>query len=177
MNLRLSIFLGFICLGSGFSAFADLPEPNQTIVAFCDSHKNQKVGNGMCAALVHHALSAANASQGKKYFFSLSNKSPIVEKGTLADVLPGDVIVFRNAFFKTKNRTMTFGYHVAIIKSVDNENKISIYQQNYGGNKHVVTTTISINGFKNGWIGISRPKTKTPHQNSNTVEQDATSNP
>ena len=73
---------------------AELPAANQTIIAFCDRNKGVKVGNGICDTLVHQALHEANARQGPLIYSSNGGKPDASGKGTVDDVLPGDVWSF-----------------------------------------------------------------------------------
>ncbi len=130
------------------------PESSQygdKIVAFCQAHLNQMVGNGECAELAGHAMRAAGVKVlhvapdspgpgdyvwGRQVFMIEATPDGPKETGVISDVLPGDILQYRDVQFGGNGG---FHHHTAVVAEVMVDNgKIKIYQQNVGGQRIVV---------------------------------------
>jgi hypothetical protein len=109
--------------GGGVASAPTLPELNQRIVDFARAQLGKQVGDGECTALVVAAYRSAGARRLPPY----GRDADYVwgaELRTAAEVLPGDVIQFRDARFERRERlrnggqrvtTTTFPHHTAIV--------------------------------------------------------------
>lgn len=139
--------LGFFLLGVAGAAGADrerppVPELNAKVVEFARSHLGEPVGDGICITLAVEALRAAGAKRwplgdpAGEYRWG----EPVAD---LKDVLPGDILQFRDATFAGsrhagKNRRVTwrdsYPHHTAIVAAnAENGRLITIYHQNVQG--------------------------------------------
>lgn len=123
----------------------DLPPANAAVVAFAREHLGEKVGDGQCTSLAREALRDAGMDglrRGKDEADDYEWGEPVDEP---ADVLPGDVLQFRDAVFVSRRRvrvgravgisheTMTFPHHTAIVEEVRRGGKeLVILHQNTG---------------------------------------------
>ncbi len=111
----------------------------QKILNFASTNNGTKVGNGECFDLVDKALRAAGAKSAADYGKVAADAnyvwgSPV----TLATVQPGDVIQFNNYVATTvidtpKATDSTHAdrpHHSAIVKSVDGNGVITVWEQN-----------------------------------------------
>ena len=115
------------------------------MVAFAREHLGAKVGDGQCTSLVSEALQEAGARglrRGEDVALDYEWGEPVDKP---ADVLPGDVLQFRDAGFVSRRRvrvgrsvgiyheTRTFPHHTAIVEEVRKGGKeIVILHQNMG---------------------------------------------
>ncbi len=146
------------------------------VVAFCQQHIGEEVGNGECSSLASHALKAAGAKArggkdapssgdyvwGTQVLFWESAAGGPKGEGKPADVHPGDIIQFRDAKWVHKEgkrtSTQSMGHHTAVVASVDEGGVvIHILQQNTGGKKIVSAATLHLADLKEGWIRIYQP--------------------
>jgi hypothetical protein len=107
-------------------------------------------GNGECWTLVHHALQAAGARTDgdSRYVFG----APV--GGGVYNAIPGDLLQFEGAYFEGLG---TFQHHSAIVYSV-NGRKITLAQQNVGGDRHAQLGVIDLDKWKSGTIAAYRPQ-------------------
>ncbi|MDB5295234.1 MAG: hypothetical protein JWO31_1217, partial [Phycisphaerales bacterium] len=110
------------------------------VLAFCADHLDQQVGNGECAVLVNQAFAAAGAMRHRDVppppGLSLKDDDYVWGRllGPDDEVLPGDVIQFRDVVIKKKvgSRTSshTMGHHTAVVKAVIERNHFAVLHQN-----------------------------------------------
>ena len=120
---------------------APLPPLNASVVAFARSHVGEPVGDGICITLAVEALQAAGARR-----FPLNDPAGEYVWGEpvpdLKDVLPGDILQFRDAVFSGSRSARdnrretwrdTYPHHTAIVgRSAQKGRLITIYHQNVG---------------------------------------------
>jgi len=151
----------------------------EKIVAFCQDHKGEMVGDGECASLANQALRAAGAKGrgedrpekgdyvwGEQVCFIEGNETGQKIEGKSADIRAGDVVQLRNVKFKGRRPggtySMTFEHHTAIVAGVeDGGQTVHIFHQNYGGKKVVMNATYKLGDLKEGWLRFYRPILKT----------------
>jgi hypothetical protein len=123
---------------------------NQNVVAFAQAHLGQKVGpNGECTDLVVAAYAAANAKSeatlgptgpNADYVWGTLVTTLTTANHSLAGILPGDVIQFRDVTLvhtttypdgSWSTTTTTAAHHTAIVESVSGTT-ISVFEQNVG---------------------------------------------
>jgi hypothetical protein len=156
---------------------ADPPALGDKVVAFCEKHKGEQVGRGECADLAQLALRSAGAKgQGRDSpnpgDYTWGDVVFILEQGIFGpqaageskDLLPGDVVQFRDTKFEGKRPdgkgtySMTFPHHTGVVAAVaDNGKAVKIYHQNYAGKRVVMDTTLRLDDLKEGWIRVYRP--------------------
>jgi hypothetical protein len=77
---------------------------------------------------------------------------------------PGDVIQYRDATLPStfNGRSARFGtpHHTAVVGEVKRNGDLVVYEQNVGGTREVVRSTISPNGLRSGWLRVYRPVPK-----------------
>ena len=145
------------------------------IIAFCQEHKGEQVGDGECASLASQALRAAGAkgrgadrpekgdyTWGGQVFYIEAQQSATRTEGKPFDIKPGDIIQLRDVKFAGRRPggtySMTFGHHTAIVAGVeDGGQTIHIFHQNFGGKKIVMTATYKLADLKEGWLRFYRP--------------------
>jgi hypothetical protein len=160
------------------------PDLGEKIVAFCEQHKGEMVGNGECATLAGQALKAAGAKSrgpdapdkgdyvwGELVLTLEHDTTGAKVSGKRDAVRPGDVIQFRDAKFAGKKPggkgtyTMTFPHHTAVVRAVEaGGSAIHIYQQNVGGKKVVLEATLRLNDLTQGWIRVYHPVADGPRE-------------
>jgi len=147
----------------------------QKIVAFCQEHKGQKVGDGQCGSLASHALRAVGGKHrgadnpnpqdfvwGDLILLVDSASQPSkIKTGKLSDIRPGDIIQFRDAIFEHhtgKNHRVTqhMHHHTAIVESAQGS-MIHLLQQNSSGRLFVTEGNINLFELKEGWLRFYRP--------------------
>jgi hypothetical protein len=123
---------------------------NQKVVAFAQAHLGQKVGpSGECTDLVIAAYAAANAKSeamlgptgpNADYVWGTPVATLTTANQSLAGILPGDVIQFRDVTLvhtttfpdgSWYTTTKTAAHHTAIVESVSGTT-ISVLEQNVG---------------------------------------------
>ena len=151
-----------------------LPELNAKVEAFAKAHVGKPVGDGICITLAIEALQDAGAQPG-----SFRDKKGDYTWGTPVedwkDVLPGDILQFRDAVFDGKRsvgrtRTITWHYeyphHTAVVAKVEQGGKlVTVYHQNVAtkGEKEsdklkVRTDELRMDSLKSGgWVKAYRP--------------------
>jgi hypothetical protein len=166
-------------------ATALLPTPvlgqviNQKVVEFCESHLGQKVDSGQCSALAWAALRAAHAKELNDYkhspgegdyvwgrlVYTLAGRKgrPGQMKGNLRQLRPGDVVQYRNAVFRGKGYSLSYGHHTSVIAKVNPARRaIEVFEQNVNGRQTVGTATLKLNDLHEGWIRVYRPQPVEP---------------
>jgi hypothetical protein len=149
-----------------------LPPLNVKVVEFARSHLGKPVGDGICVTLAVDALKEAGA---KRFPFDRSGDyvwgEPVAE---FKDVLPGDILQFRNAAFKGQKVLRgskifwhaEYDHHTAIVAKVEKNGKlITIYHQNIvtegrpdSEKLNVKEGTLQMDSLqKGGWIKAYRP--------------------
>ena len=152
------------------------PTLNDKVVEYCTKQKGKMVGDGECGSLAEEALKAAGAkprspkddpNEGDFVWGKLvltveikGNKPDLT--GKLADVLPGDVVQFRDTKWVTRSGNVismtTADHHTAVVKSVDKGRAvIRTLHQNHNGKKVVQDGTLPLSDMKAGWIRVYRP--------------------
>ena len=134
----LAAWLTLVCLISG-NPPTPLPPLNAGVSEFARSHLGEPVGDGICITLAVEALRASGAKP-----FPLSDPKGEYVWGEpvpdLRDVLPGDILQFRDAVFSGsryvgKNRRIrwheTYPHHTAIVARTEESGRlITIFHQN-----------------------------------------------
>jgi hypothetical protein len=148
---------------------------NQNVVEFCESHLGQKVDTGQCSALAWAALRAAHAKELNDYKHSPGegdyvwgrlvytlvgrNSRPGQMKGNVRQLRPGDVVQYRNAAFRGKGYSLSYGHHTSVIAKVNPAGRtIEVFEQNVNGRQTVGTATLMLNDLHEGWIRVYRPQ-------------------
>jgi hypothetical protein len=151
-----------------------LPPLNQKVVDFARKNLGKPVGNGICITLAKDALEAAGA---KRSNFREPNGDYVWGElvPDFKDVLPGDILQFRDASFKGQKSLgggrkatwfATYDHHTAVVAKVERGGRlITIYQQNVAvqgkdesekGN--VQEAELRMESLqKGGWIKAYRP--------------------
>ena len=142
------------------------------VVAYCQKHKGEQVGNGECAVLAVEALKAAGAKRrgpdapakedytwGKLVYTFEAGKQP---EGKAADLKPGDIVQFRDAKIRSKvtggTYTQTFPHHTAIVTAVeDNGTTIKFLHQNHNGDRTVQDGSLRLPDLQTGWLRFYEP--------------------
>ena len=153
---------------------------NQRIVDFAKANIGQQVTNGECAALAFEALkhSGGKTKNAFKdfpakgdyvwgsfvYSLEIKDGKPEEQVGKGMQILPGDIMQFRDAKFKGKKGKGTYifstPHHTAVITSVNTNKDIGVLQQNIQGKKFVTEMTFHLNDLQTGWVRIYRPVPK-----------------
>ena len=153
---------------------ADVPALNAKVVEFARAQRGKKVGDGSCLTLAVKALEHAGAV---RYPLSRADGDYVwgrqIEQ--FRDALPGDVLQFRDAEFKGKQRLPRgrwvswhhrYPHHTAIVAGVSQKGKlVTVLHQNVGlddaddaSKKVVQEGTIRTDSLqKGGWVRIYRP--------------------
>src|SRR5882672_5968666 len=176
MRLR-ALHLILACVIVATMAAAPAPQQNlgEKVVAFCQEHKGQQVGDGECATLANHALRAAGAkgrgpdlpgkgdyTWGTQIFYIEGQENTPKSEGKAFDIKPGDIIQLRDVKFKGRRPggtySMTFPHHTAIVAGVEEGGQVvHIFHQNFGGKKTVMNATYKLADLKEGWLRFYRP--------------------
>lgn len=147
------------------------------VLAFCMRNLGVKVGNGQCATLASQALQSAGAIRTARDFpnagdYVWGRQVALIEAGrkrvagleSLALVMPGDIIQFRNARLQGAGAGgfgtywMTADHHTAVVGAVDAGNAVvTVYHQNWG-RKIVRLDRMLMADLKKGWLRFYRPQ-------------------
>ena len=115
-----------------------IPVVNQKVLAFAEANVGQKVGRGQCTDLAEAAYAAAGAESEAKlgptgpnadYVWGTLVDTVTTSNHSLAGVLPGDVIQFRDVMLV--HTTKTASHHTAIVESVSGST-IQVLEQDVG---------------------------------------------
>jgi hypothetical protein len=156
------------------------------IVAFCQAHLGQQVGDGECATLVVAALRAVDARTAYDYqaypgaddyvwgqlvYAAAAEDGQLTEEhpngGNTPGVKPGDIVQYRNALFETVthmgNRThwstVSDPHHTAVISKVSPDGLTwTTLEQNSAGHRYVVEGSLCVTNLKSGWLRVYRPE-------------------
>ena len=156
---------------------AQLPELNRKIIAFCEAHVGQQVGDGECAVLAQQALKETDGKPHHELTTPLPNTTADdYVWGQLLQptdaVLPGDILQFRDVelkfLFPNGSRwTQSFSHHTAVVYRVLGPGQFVILQQNGGGpgtteeqKRLVQPGTIDVRAMTKGMIWAYRPIAK-----------------
>jgi hypothetical protein len=174
----LRIILGCCAVALVSAAPAGQQSIGERIVAFCQEHKGEQVGDGECATLANHALRAAGArgrgndnpnksdyTWGSRVFTIEGQEDTPKTEGKSIDIKAGDIIQLRDVKFKGRRPggtySMSFPHHTAIVAGVeDGGQTVHIFHQNFGGKKIVMNATYKLGDLKEGWMRFYRPVLK-----------------
>jgi hypothetical protein len=153
-RFRAMMFLGLLgwavaALGQADAQVQSKPNAaslNQRVLNFARSKMGQQVGNGECWTLAYQALDAAGAKRPGQDGLQLYQFGKVVN---LRAVVPGDVLQFENVNFKHTNpngswSSSSYPHHTAIVSAVSGA-RITLLNQNVGGNRTVQVSTIDLN--------------------------------
>jgi hypothetical protein len=149
----------------------------EKIVQFCKDRVGTTVGDGECGTLAQEALKSAGAAGLRKddpgpgdyvwgeFVFLVEVKGgKRVREPVDAKAEPGDVIQYRDVMLPStsKGRSALFltPHHTAVVGEVKRNGDLVVYEQNVGGTKEVVRSTISPNSLRSGWMRVYRPVAK-----------------
>jgi hypothetical protein len=169
------LILGCLVVALVSAAPAGQQGLGEKIVAYCQQHKGEQVGDGECASLANQALREAGAkgrgpdrpnkgdyTWGTQVFCIEAQESAPKIEGKSFDIKPGDIIQLRDVTFKGRRPggtySMTFGHHTAIVAGVEEGGQVvHIFHQNFGGKKVVMNATYKLADLKGGWLRFYRP--------------------
>src|SRR4051812_26299630 len=173
------VFFACLIISSLAAAPAAQQSLGEKVVAFCQQHKGDQVGDGECAALAIQALREAGAKTRGKDFpnqgdytwgtrvFTIEAQGESAPKteGKTFDIKPGDIIQLRDVKFKGRRPggtySMTFGHHTAVVAGVEEGGQVvHVFHQNFGGKKVVMNATYKLADLKEGWLRFYRPVLK-----------------
>ena len=153
-----SLFISTLVLSfvlSGFTNGDKLPPANQKIIEYCKLNMGTKIDRGECWDLLKYALDFANADWTAPLDFG--EKVNYKAK----DILPGDIVQFKNAkFVYESGSSMTMPHHFAIVYKVHGEGKYTLVHQNVNGYRKLKTDDIDLNFLKKGKLTFFRPQSK-----------------
>jgi hypothetical protein len=176
MKMRMFILVALI-----FVIAADAPrEPavpswNKKVLKFARDNLGKKVGDGECATLALRALEEAKAqrfyiSSEKEYIWGKLIRTVTPGKNLTGDVLPGDILQFRDAVLVHKVGRMTseanYPHHTSLVEAVKDDGKtLELLHQNAGAfdaspevRRKVQRGTLHLTDLKKGSIKIYRPQ-------------------
>eukprot|EP00516_Mucochytrium_quahogii_P004005 CAMPEP_0203761020 /NCGR_PEP_ID=MMETSP0098-20131031/14192_1 /ASSEMBLY_ACC=CAM_ASM_000208 /TAXON_ID=96639 /ORGANISM=" , Strain NY0313808BC1" /LENGTH=949 /DNA_ID=CAMNT_0050654823 /DNA_START=76 /DNA_END=2925 /DNA_ORIENTATION=- len=116
------------------------------IVEFCEKRLGRSEGNGESWVLADAALKSAKVSP-------CIGKSNFGVKVTMADLMPGDVLQFRNCMFQTRGQVGS-PLHVAVIKSRQGPESFQVIEQIQG---RVSESSYDFSTLLNGECDLFRP--------------------
>src|SRR4051812_32335476 len=109
MRVRCCMLFGMLLLAMAAAKQEGIAEK---IIAFCQQHKGQMVGDGECASLANQALREAGAkgrgtdrpnqgdyTWGEQVFFIEGGEAGPKSEGKSADIAAGDIIQLRDVKF------------------------------------------------------------------------------
>jgi hypothetical protein len=160
-----------------FLGFCTLARAGETITlggrvaAFCEQHKGKTVGSGQCTDLATEALAAAGAmgrgpddpgagdyTWGVLVLFVKGGEGGIFALGRPADLLPGDIIQFRDARFDGHGVINIDAHHTAVVAGMENDGlTMHVYEQNVAGVRGPVEDIYHLDDLKGGWVRVYRP--------------------
>lgn len=149
----------------------------EKIVQFCKDRVGRAVGDGECGTLAQEALAAAGAKGlgkdhpgpgdyvwGELVFVVEVKDGKRVREPAKVTAQPGDVIQYRDVRLPSTHRGRSVEFltphHTAVVGEVKRNGDLVVYEQNVGGTREVVRSTISPNGLKTGWLRVYRPVPK-----------------
>lgn len=160
---------------------APLPPLNARVEAFARSNLGKSVGDGICLTLASEALREAGARRGSfadpRGDFTWGE--PVAD---FKDVLPGDILQFRDAVFLGKRATgkrrwvswhQEYPHHTAIVSKVEQGGKlVTVLHQNVAiqgrdesKKGSVQETELRMDSIqKGGWVRAYRPAPPDPSE-------------
>ncbi len=156
-------------VGIAQSAFAD-DEPGSAIapkiIAYCQNHLGQRVGNGQCAGLASQALKEAGAKTrggpdspetgdyvwGRQILLVEAGPNGVKITGEISDVHPGDIVQYRNARFAKAH----YAHHTSIVREIS-QKSLKVYQQHVNKTEIVEEGAVRLDKLEEGWLRIYRP--------------------
>ena len=168
-----------------------LPPLNAKVEAFARSHLGKSVGDGICITLAVEALEAAGARRASfrdpNGDFTWGDPVP-----DFKDVLPGDILQFRDAVFRGKRSLgrgawrswhQTYPHHTAIVSKVEPGGKVlTILHQNIAVEGQPESSRALVSEAelrmdslqKGGWVKAYRPIPPDPSKVRKPFSQDDT---
>jgi hypothetical protein len=174
MKGRVLTMLGLaLVLGADAPKETEVPELNKKVHTFAQANLGKKVGDGECATLAVRALRAAGArgwsTSGGEYVWGKLVRTVTPNKNVAGDVLPGDILQFKDAFLSGKvgRETIEYTYpqHTSIVAAVKEDGKVvELLHQNVGNfdardedRRKVQRSTLRFADLKKGTVKIYRP--------------------
>jgi hypothetical protein len=175
MKVRVLAMLAILLLlGADAPKEAERPELNEKVLEFARSKLGKKVGDGECATLAVQALRTAKARgwsmrRENDYVWGKLVRTVTPKKNLAGDVLPGDILQFKDAFLSSKvgRATTEFVYprHTSIVAAVKDDGKVvEVLHQNVGDSdaadadrRKVQRGTLRFADLKKGTVKIYRP--------------------
>jgi hypothetical protein len=152
-----------------FAQPATAADLGERVVAYCQSHVGQKVGNGQCAGLAAQALKAAGAEArggadspekgdyvwGRQILLVEAGADGAKFTGNRDDIRPGDIIQYHGTVFGKGH----YRHHTSVVREVDGD-AVKIYQQHVNQTEIVEEGAVRLDTLKEGWVRIYRPLPK-----------------
>ncbi|WP_435006595.1 hypothetical protein P12x_004120 [Tundrisphaera lichenicola] len=155
-------------------ASVSLPPLNASVVDFAQANLGKPVGNGICITLAIEALKAAGACRPsfRDPSGDYSWGEPIID---FKDVLPGDILQFRDAVFhgrrsigrgRWRSWHQEYPHHTAIVAKVEERGRIlkilhqniTVAGQDESVKGRVQETELRMSSLqKGGWVKAYRP--------------------
>lgn len=175
MQVRVLSMLAILLLfGADTPKEAEVPDLNKQVLAFARDKLGKKVGDGECATLAVQALRSAKARGWSRrgaddYVWGKLVRTVEPKKNLAGDVLPGDILQFKDAFLSSKvgRDTTEFAYpqHTSIVAAVKDDGKVvEVLHQNVGDfdaadaeRRKVQRGTLRFADLKKGTVKIYRP--------------------
>jgi hypothetical protein len=179
MNVRILLMPAMLLLlGADDPNKPEVPELNRKVLEFARDNLGKKVGDGECATLAARALHKAEArrsstSRDGGYVWGKLVRTVTADTNLTGDVLPGDLLQFRDTVLAGKAGRNTFEatypLHTAIVESVKGDGKVVVVlHQNVGDfaapdaeRRKVQRTTMRFDELKKGSVKIYRPLPRT----------------
>uniref|UniRef100_A0A7S3D184 BBC1/AIM3 cysteine proteinase-fold domain-containing protein n=1 Tax=Palpitomonas bilix TaxID=652834 RepID=A0A7S3D184_9EUKA len=126
------------------------------IVRYCSQHLGKKIDRGECWDLVRRALEHVSARRARSFDFG--------QRVDLEDVMPGDLLHFKNCVFKGKSETQpntvvtkTVGLpdHAAVVEKV-NLPILFYFDQNHAGRRTVGRASQNMDHYVSGLVEVFR---------------------
>ena len=150
ISLLLSpVFLSFTLSGK------ELPVTNKKIIEYCELNMGKKIDRGECWDLLKYALDFAKADWSAPLDFGEKINYKV------QDILPGDIVQFKNAKFVYENGSnMNMPHHFAIVYKVNGSGQYTLVHQNVNGYRKLRRDDIDLNFLKKGKITFFRPQSR-----------------
>ncbi len=170
-----------LCLGLSLGAGTST-DLGSKVVAFCNGHLHEQVGNGQCAVLASSALKDAGArgrgkdSPGKSDYTwgdlavlmeapDEKGDAPKVSGGSLTDIRPGDIVQLRDVKLTHHNAHGTsyqvMDHHTAVVTGTEDGGRtVHVLQQNVSGKLIVMPGTFKVSDLSSGWMRFYHPVLK-----------------
>lgn len=179
MKLRLlSVGAILLLLAADTPKEPEVPELNRKVLEFARASLGKKIGDGECATLALRALREAEArglgiSREGEYVWGKLVRTVKPDANVPGEVLPGDIVQFRNAVLEGKIKGETFEsvypLHTAIIAAVKEDGKVvELLHQNTGDfnardedRRKVQRTVLRFDDLKKGTAKIYRPQPRS----------------